>query len=82
MRTINYCCSCSFYTATLYIERAPIYSLHSCAPGLRVRALQSVNNKTAATIRFARDLKSTGRTLSEVVLCTSVQLCRYFASTR
>jgi len=36
------------------------------------RALQSVNNKTTKTIRLARELKSTGRTLSEVVLFSGV----------
>jgi len=70
MRTINYCCSCSFYTVTLYIELSPIYSMHASA--LRVCALQSVNNKTTKTIRLARELKSTGRTLSEVVLFSYV----------
>jgi len=34
IRNINYCCSCSFYTATLYIELAPIFSMHASAPGV------------------------------------------------
>jgi len=34
IRNINYCCSCSFYTATLYIELGPIFFIHASAAGV------------------------------------------------
>jgi len=34
IRNINYCCSCSFYTATLYIELGPIFLMHASAAGV------------------------------------------------
>ena len=34
IRNINYCCSCSCYTATLYIELGPIFSMHASAAGV------------------------------------------------
>jgi len=79
MRDIDYCCSCSFYTATLYIERALIFSMHACAAGLRVPC-------KAGTTKRPRKLGS--RAWFEiywqyVVWSRTVQLCRYyFASTR
>ena len=34
IHNINYCCSCSFYTATLYIELGPIFPMHASAAGV------------------------------------------------
>ena len=49
MRDINYCCSCSFYTATLYIELGPIFPC-MLAQLAFARALEGVNNQTTKTI--------------------------------
>ena len=34
IRKINYCCSCLYYTATLYIELGPIFCMHASAAGV------------------------------------------------
>ena len=75
IRNINYCCSCSFYTATLYIEIGPISSTHASAarsPRLQARALEGVNNKTTEAIRLSARIKSFVTTLFGVVLFSCV----------
>jgi len=49
MRNINYCCSCSLYTATLYIELGLIFTgLPASRSHLQACALEGVNNKSTA----------------------------------
>jgi len=78
MRTINYCCSCSFYTATLYIELSPIYSMHATALGVcaglaKCEQQNDQDNSAGARIEVY---------WQNVVWSRTVQLCRYFVSTR